>query len=461
MPLFTPEEKKIFNQEVGSIKQGMLTNKRALVSKYGKDAEKVIQGNAVKKALKKIKNLRQNQEMENNKLKEMVKNALTKPLKEQDVEVRADRIGGEMELSKMMNLLDEFESALESHDWYYMMSDDNRAYKKGSTELAELKGIAKQLSSSGYKGEAEELYNKYNVFDITFDSFISPSEEFIPGYKRKQMGLDEKKAKPDFLDLDKDGNKKESMKKAAQDKKKMQTEDMDLGHEDDEPHMLKADLYHIGKYAMNLYQMIDQFESKGEVDFPHWWQSKIIKAKEMMSSAKHYLDFELKEPQIDAMAGVGDMMNEEINQNNLQGELTQAFSRINPKVSVYGNNGEVKFEIDDDVNQNTFNSVINYLEGNNFVVDRKRSYPDYDTDDDRKWFPRIRFTIKGPNTGNSLSNLNEKTLTKPEMKKKEKIVKAMKKDFKGPKTAMYAIATEKAKKVAEIMAKELKDNTSK
>jgi len=29
-----------------------------------------------------------------------------------------------------------------------------------------------------------------------------------------------KKAKPDFLDLDKDGNKKESMKKAAADKKK-------------------------------------------------------------------------------------------------------------------------------------------------------------------------------------------------------------------------------------------------
>jgi hypothetical protein len=154
-------------------------------------------------------------------------------------------------------------------------------------------------------------------------------------------------------------------------------------------------------------------------------------------------------------------MNEEINQSNLQGELTRAFSRINPKVSVYGNNGEVKFEIDDDVNQNTFNSVINYLEGNNFVVDRKQSYPEYDVDDDRKWFPRIRFTIKGPNTGNSLPNLGEKKLTSAEKKKKEEIVMAMKKDFKGPKPAMYAIATEKAKKVAEIIAKELKDNTSK
>ena len=81
-------------------------------------------------------------------------------------------------------------------------------------------------------------------------------------------------------------------------------EDLDLGHQDDEPHMLKADLYRIGKYAMELYKMVDQFEGPQEVDFPHWWQAKIIKAKEMLISAKHYLDFEIKEPQVDAMVGV-------------------------------------------------------------------------------------------------------------------------------------------------------------
>jgi hypothetical protein len=83
-------------------------------------------------------------------------------------------------------------------------------------------------------------------------------------------------------------------------------EDLDLGHTDNEPHMLKGDLYRIGKYAMELYQMVDQFEGIGEVDFPHWWQSKIIKAKEMLVSAKHYLDFETKEPEIDAMVGAID-----------------------------------------------------------------------------------------------------------------------------------------------------------
>jgi hypothetical protein len=81
-------------------------------------------------------------------------------------------------------------------------------------------------------------------------------------------------------------------------------EDLDLGHEDDEPHMIKGELYRIGKYAMELYQMVDQFEGEGEVDFPAWWQAKITTAKNMVSSAKHYLEFELKEPEIDAMVGV-------------------------------------------------------------------------------------------------------------------------------------------------------------
>ena len=81
-------------------------------------------------------------------------------------------------------------------------------------------------------------------------------------------------------------------------------EDLDLGHQDNEPHMLKADLYRIGKYAMELYKMVDQFEGEQEVDFPHWWQAKIIEAKDMLVSAKHYLDFETKEPQLDAMVDV-------------------------------------------------------------------------------------------------------------------------------------------------------------
>jgi hypothetical protein len=45
--------------------------------------------------------------------------------------------------------------------------------------------------------------------------------------------------------------------------------------------------------------------------------------------------------------------------------------------------------------------------------------------------------------------IEEKKLTQAEKEKKEDIVMAMKKTFKGPKAAMYAIATKKAKEVAE------------
>ncbi len=74
-------------------------------------------------------------------------------------------------------------------------------------------------------------------------------------------------------------------------------EDLDLGHQDDEPGMLLGDLYSIMKSTKELYEMVSQFEGQGEVDFPHWWQAKIIKAKSCLSAANQYLDFEVNKPQ--------------------------------------------------------------------------------------------------------------------------------------------------------------------
>jgi len=78
-------------------------------------------------------------------------------------------------------------------------------------------------------------------------------------------------------------------------------EDIDIGHEDNEPGMLQGDLYQIGKSAMEIYQLLDDMEGEGEVDLPSWWQAKIFKAKEAIVGAAEYLDFELKEPAVDAV----------------------------------------------------------------------------------------------------------------------------------------------------------------
>ena len=77
-------------------------------------------------------------------------------------------------------------------------------------------------------------------------------------------------------------------------------EDLDLGHQDDEPGMLKGDVYQIAKNAAELYKALEAFEGHGEVDFPHWWQAKIIRAADDLQCAKEYLEFETREPAIDA-----------------------------------------------------------------------------------------------------------------------------------------------------------------
>jgi hypothetical protein len=225
------------------IMKDLMKNKSSLVKRYGKDAEKVMYGRSTNIA-KKIMNTQNKQ-----KIKELVKKSL---MKEQDIEVGADRYEEEQNLTQASNLLDELESLLKSHDWYYEMSDDSRVYREGQMKERTIKSKMKHLSSIGFGDDAQALYNEYNPYN-----------------KQNESTLEE---------------------------------DLDIGHTDNEPHMLKADLYRIGKYAMELYQMVGQFEyGHGEVDFPHWWQSKIVTAKELMVSAKHYLDFETKEPEIDAM----------------------------------------------------------------------------------------------------------------------------------------------------------------
>ena len=109
---------------------------------------------------------------------------------------------------------------------------------------------------------------------------------------------------PKKADLNKDGKLSDYEEKRGSAIEKNISEDLDLGHEDNEPHMLKSDLYHIGKCAMDLYNTLDQFDDEGEVDLPSWWQSKIFKAKEALVGAEQYLDFELNEPKIDAVVDV-------------------------------------------------------------------------------------------------------------------------------------------------------------
>ena len=59
--------------------------------------------------------------------------------------------------------------------------------------------------------------------------------------------------------------------------RKFVSEDLDVGHQDDEPGMLKNELMRAAKMAVMLYKKVDAYGKQAdEVDFPQWWQSKII-----------------------------------------------------------------------------------------------------------------------------------------------------------------------------------------
>ena len=98
--------------------------------------------------------------------------------------------------------------------------------------------------------------------------------------------------------------------------------DLDVGHQDDEPSMLKNDVYDIAVYAAKLYKQLHKYDqSDGEVDFPHWWQGKVIKAREFISSAQHYLESEEKQPALDQLALEEGVIDEGRSLSDIQADL--------------------------------------------------------------------------------------------------------------------------------------------
>ena len=336
-----PNERKLTKSELKKredIVMDMKKNKRELTKRYGKDAEAVMYGRATRLAKQK------SESMNPDKIREMIKSSLKNPKKadlNKDGKLSSyeEKRGAAIEKSmKEMEMNDpilvKMRAAAAKDEKPDFGKEYGEAVQKAynSSNLAKLNFLRKERSQLMRDMEqeaepeggpiADEYGAKLNRIDkaiaklsgrkeMTYDQAIAEgdvNESLNPEVSEKLNRFIKAMAKRyDYTEQDAVFAIMAALKQRDFDGL---NEDIDLGHQDNEPGMIKAQLYHIGSYAMELYKMMDDLEDMGEIDFPSWWQSKITTAENMIAGAKHYLEFELKEPAIDAFVSMSDELEE-------------------------------------------------------------------------------------------------------------------------------------------------------
>tara|TARA_B100000886_G_scaffold336788_1_gene296250 strand:- start:2522 stop:3709 length:1188 start_codon:yes stop_codon:yes gene_type:complete len=146
---------------------------------------------------------------------------------------------------------------------------DDYSKKSGESIPKQKKSLDKAPSRGDnpleYSLDENEIFESLmNEFEEVEEGKLNPGLQAYLDKKKgkkddkedKEDKVEEKKAKPDFADIDKDGDKKETMKKAAKDKKEKANESIEEGFEIDE---VKAIL------AKHGVSNIDDMELDGEL----------------------------------------------------------------------------------------------------------------------------------------------------------------------------------------------------
>ena len=302
----------------------MKDNKRDLVKKYGKDAEAVMYGRATNMAKKQTK------EMRDPKLTELIKDALKNP-KKADLnkdgklsdyeETRGAAIEKNIEEALNPEVSRKVNSFIKAMAKRYGYSEQDAVFAimaalkqrmmDGINEDRKAKEYIKSIEDKDEReSERKRMFDNPEEKDFTYD-YEDIGQFYLEGFNKPHSLNNSElenlgKQVVDRLYKGDIGAAYDDIvfKKRGKERMAELSEDLDLGHEDNEPGMIKGDLYQIGKASMKLYKVLDQFDDMGEVDLPSWWQSKIFKAKEAVVGAQEYLEFELNEPRIDTVVDV-------------------------------------------------------------------------------------------------------------------------------------------------------------
>jgi len=249
-------------------------------------------------------------------------------------------------------------------------------------------------------------------------------------FKKLRAGkkVQEATAKPDFLDLDKDGNKKEPMKKASSSMKK----------EDADP-------------CWKGYKMVGMKNKNGR-KVPNCVPGEGVPAMKK-EEAEQLKEYQSKGGVYKHQGTYGTEKSTEAGYTDYDKENEMAKKLSKPSKKKYG--ARQNFVRSTRVNESFTEILSQYKEGglrNLFESFKKEEQ--VLSEEVQEETVQVEVTDFDAVNGVTIETIEERTLTEPEMKKREDVVKSMKKGLSGfkdrygdkAKSVMYATATKIAKK---------------
>ena len=251
-------------------------------------------------------------------------------------------------------------------------------------------------------------------------------------FKKLRAGkkVQEATAKPDFLDLDKDGNKKEPMKKASSSMKK----------EDADP-------------CWKGYKMVGMKDKNGR-KVPNCVPGEGVPAMKK-EEAEQLKEYQSKGGVYKHKGTYGTEKSVEAGYTDYDKENEMAKKLSKPAKKKYG--ARQNFVRSTRVNESFTEILSQYKEGglkNLFESFKKEEQ--VLSEEVQEETVQVEVTDFDAVNGVTIETIEERTLTEPETKKKEEVVKSMKKGISGfkarygddAKSVMYATATARAKEKA-------------
>jgi hypothetical protein len=455
------------------------SNKQEFVKRYGKDAEKVMRGRTIKNVKKKTKN------MHKDKIREMVKYSLQTP---PSINTKEYLLKRDKNLKEAFNPTDTI--TIDIPLFIRMMEYDHEDAKSD----LDLHNIAEKATTLSIDGKTLTMADYANIIPTDIldeDDWKQPDDESDMAYSQLISIKDNTNKLMDIIDPNEQLDawvqakltKSQDYLQSVYDYLKGEeiTENKGWDHNKDTPE-IKA-LMNIADDTSRSYTERDEARQKA-----YNLRAQMV-GQENNTLGESYVPDNIKS--FAKRKGISSLVNKVVSWVEKVGAKITGGTAIgknyNTLILDMGHQtGEIRINIEDEIIELYGKKVNSFPEFNQVYVNEKKqveeglpkgfwakNMPNNEIDESYKTLVNklknqgksekvakaiegaiASYKAKGGGKGPTAKQMkeekiDEKHLTPAEKKKKEDIVKAMKKTFKGPKPVMYAIATKKAEKIAE------------